>query len=68
MNYIYSVVKNAFEIEKLILEQDGENNRYWNFKTLITDDYHNMQFLNLKSSKSFERTKRWVEDRIELFI
>ena len=68
MNYTYSVVKNAFEIEKLILEQDGENNRYWNFKTLISNDYHNMQFLNLKSSKSFERTKRWVEDRIELFI
>ena len=68
MNYTYSIVKNAFEIEKLILEQDGENNRYWNFKTLITDDYHNMQFLNLKSSKSFERTKKWVEDRAELFI
>lgn len=68
MNYTYSVVKNAFEIEKLILEQDGKNNRYWNFKSLITDDYHNMQFLNSKSNESFKRTKKWVEDRAELFI
>jgi hypothetical protein len=39
----------------------------WNFKSLIANDSHNMD-LSLKSSKSFERTKKWLENNAELFI
>ena len=67
MSYSYSLVENAFKIEKLILEQDEKNNRYWNFKSLIANDSHHMD-LSLKSSKSFERTKKWLENNAELFI
>lgn len=67
MSYSYSLVENAFKIEKLILEQDEKNNNYWNFKSLIANDSHNMD-LSLKSSKSFERTKKWLENNAELFI
>jgi hypothetical protein len=67
MSYSYSLVENAFKIEKLILEQDEKNNRYWNFKSLITNDSHNMD-LSLKSSESFKRTKKWLENNAELFI
>lgn len=67
MNYSYSLVENAFEIEKLILEQDEQYSRYWNFKALVINQTHDIG-LSLKSSQSFKRTKQWVENNIELFI